>query len=519
MFYFYFLGFLWFLRETRALLFWLYLWQLKEYHWGRFSDHFRTEKGKRIFWKPIFILKIFLVSFALFSFSSKVFLFWYFYASWIFILALIYFFESLKGLKEIFQRTLKRPVLTLKTLFLILIVIVLELLFFSFVFQKFYLFIPQNLYWLTFYLPLQRIYWFTFYLLVFDVFTSLIVTISVFVTHALSVIFFRNPLIKKAKKKRNSFKNLLVIGVTGSYGKTSTKDFLRQILSQKFKVLSTEKHQNSEVGISMSVLNNLKPEHEIFIVEMGAYNKGGIKLLCDITRPKIGLVTGVNEQHLATFGSMENLLSAEGGKELIESLPEDGLAFFNAKNEYCRELYEKTQIKKFLYGKNAELVGLENIEGAKIVAKELGMTDEEIKNGLSKVQNQLPGIQVKKNKDGLNIIDASYSANPDGVIAHLEYLKTFPGKRIIVMPCLIELGKASSEIHKKIGEKISEVCDLSIITTKERFKEIQEKAGNKAVFIENPKEIFKRIKNFFKPGDNLLIEGRVPKSLMRLLGI
>ncbi len=258
-------------------------------------------------------------------------------------------------------------------------------------------------------------------------------------------------------------------------------------------------------------LDNLKPEHEIFIVEMGAYNRGGIKLLCSISKPKIGILTGINEQHMATFGSQENIV--KGKYELIESLPKDGVAFFSAKNKYCVELYNKTQIKKFLYGDTAKFMGEEDLLGAVAVARELGMTEEEISRACDKIENKFPGIQVKKGINGLNIIDATYSANPDGVISNLEYLKSFPGRKIIIMPCLIELGKASKEIHKRIGVKINEVCDLAIITTKDRLKEIKEGAGGKVLFMESPREIFNKIESFCAGGDVVLLESRVRNSL------
>ena len=109
------------------------------------------------------------------------------------------------------------------------------------------------------------------------------------------------------------------------------------------------------------------------------------------------------------------------------------------------------------------------------MAKALGMTEKEIASVAKKIKNRIPGIQLKKGINGLTIIDATYSANPDGVIGHLDYLKTLPGKKIIIMPCLIELGKASKNVHKRIGEKIGEICDLAIITTKDRFKEISKR--------------------------------------------
>ncbi|OGZ23199.1 MAG: hypothetical protein A3A08_00900 [Candidatus Nealsonbacteria bacterium RIFCSPLOWO2_01_FULL_41_9] len=328
-------------------------------------------------------------------------------------------------------------------------------------------------------------------------------------------VIWRKSFLKKARLKREGFKNLLVIGITGSYGKTSTKEFLYDILSQKFRVLATKEHQNSEVGIARCILNELKPEHEIFIVEMGAYSKGGIKLLCDMVKPKIGVLTGINEQHMATFGSQENIIKAK--YELIESLPEDGMAFFTAKNKYCVELYDKTLRRgsgqAFLYGQDAAFFGQENILGAQAVARELGIIAE----------NSSPPklLSIKEGANGLNIIDSTYSANPTGVIAHLDYLTLrFPqGKKVLVMPCLIELGSASRDVHRRIGQKISEVCDLAIITTKDRFKEIKETAGDKAVFMENPKEIFEKIKSICKEGDNVLLESRIPKLLIELLHV
>src|SRR3989338_7242095 len=102
------------------------------------------------------------------------------------------------------------------------------------------------------------------------------------------------------------------------------------------------------------------------------------------------------------------------------------------------------------------------------------MTDQEISGAVKEIENRFPGAQIRKGINGLTIIDVTYSAIPDGVMAGLEYLRTFPGKKVIVMPCLIELGKASKGVHKRIGEKIAEVCDLAIITTRDRFEDIQE---------------------------------------------
>lgn len=539
--------FFWFIRETKSILFWLYLWQLKEYHIGRFIDHFRTEKGKKLFFNPLFILKIILFFYALFLAFYPRLLPLPAYASWILILIVVYFFEVTKFFLDLIQKKLKKPVLTKKTGVLISSTLILEIIFISFLF-----------------LNVKNIFWFAFYFLTFDLLTPFISSVIVLIFQ-LPTVFFRNQIIEKAKEKRAKFKNLTVIGITGSYGKTSTKEFLYTILSEKFRVLKTKEHQNSEVGISQCILNDLRPEHEIFIVEMGAYNKGGIKLLCDITKPQIGILTGINEQHMATFGSLDSIIKTK--YELIESLTKMGFAIFNGDNEYCRELYKMANVSKRIcyttffaaahevvrgdfwtkeiklekeslyfkvfsrWGEIAEfkvnLLGehyAQNILMAAIVAKEvLGMTLDEIAKASQKIKPEQGGMRLIKTRDGLNIIDTTYSANPDGVTSHLEYLKVWPGKKVIIMPCLIELGKATIEVHKRIGQKIGEVCDLAIITTREHFQEIGEGAtekglkGENILFTENPKEIFEKIKSFCQPADVILLEGRISKELMELL--
>jgi UDP-N-acetylmuramoyl-tripeptide--D-alanyl-D-alanine ligase len=533
---FFLISFFWFIRTIKTILFWVYLWQLKEYHLGRFLDHFRTEKGKRLIFNYLQFLKIFLIS-GPFLFSSI----------FPFILIFLYFGETAIFIRNFLQKRLIKPVLTKKTVLILSIAISGAIL------------IPIILY-----LSLKNLIWIAFWLLIIDIFLPILISLLVLILQPLAVLG-RYQIIKRAKEKKAQFEDLLVIGITGSYGKTSTKEFLATILEDKFKVLKTKEHQNSEVGISQCILNDLKPEYEIFIVEMGAYNRGGIKLLCDITKPKIGILTGINEQHMATFGSQENIIRAK--YELIESLPERGLAIFNGDNKFCLELYQKTHRSKRLCGKKSaiarnlpetnfdlwvedikvekdfisfkvfsrngessefkvNLLGANNVENillASCCAKELGMSLKEIARACEKIQPEQGAMKLLRGKNGLNIIDSTYSANPHGVISHLEYLKIWPSKKVIVMPCLIELGRASKEVHKRIGEKIGEVCDLAIITTKDKYKEIREgalKGGMTEIdifYFEDPKEIYDKIKAFCRPGDVILLESRVPKQLISLL--
>jgi len=532
---------LWALHQIKAILFWVYLWQLKEYHRKRFIDHFRTHKGKSIFFnwqigiKIVFLCLLFLV--------KSIFL--------VYIVLLLYLLGSLKSLVNFYKRRLKKPIFTFKATiicggcFMLFAFIVSILLVFG-------VDIIQLVQWL----------------LVMDLLTFLFVSLFVFLMHPLTL-FFQYRLLQKAKNKREKFRDLIVIGITGSYGKTTTKEIISFVLAHKFKVLKTEKHINAEVGIAKTILEKLS-DQEIFVVEMGAYERGKIKQVCKMVKPKIGVLTGINQQHMATFGSQKNIV--KGKFELIEALPEDGVAVVNWDNRFISSKLKsqkskpqlKSQklknikiIKYAIKNKNEADVWAEDVkvqkeklsfwistkEGKKefcevnligghnvyailaacAVAKELGMSLNEIIQILKEIKPDFGAMKLKRGVGGINVIDASYSANPDGVISALDYLKIWENKKVIVMPCLIELGSVSKEVHRKIGEKIAEVCDLAIITTKDRFKEIQEGAIKKGmnkegiVFIDQPKKIAETIKNFCQEKDIVLLEGRVPSGLVDLL--
>lgn len=529
------LSIFWFFREAKHILFWIFLWQLKEYHVGRLLDHLQTHKGRSLILNPLLFAKIILLILFLQNNALSSFVFAF--------LFLIYFFESAVFLKSLLSKQAKMPVGTFKARFLLVISFAIAV-----------SFIPLQFAWL----------------LAFDILTPLFISAVVLFFQPFSV-YARNKVLKNAAAKRNSLKNLTVIGITGSYGKTSTKEFLATILSKKFNVAATKEHQNSEIGIAKYILNDLNSKHQIFIVEMGAYKKGGIRLLCSIVKPKIGIVTGVNEQHLALFGSLENLLSAEGGGELADALPRrlpdgsQGILAVNGDNKYCLDLLRKSsnlpanQEKKYTLGNKSidadiwtedilvekdsvsflavnklremahfkvGVLGRQNIQNllaAVLIARELGMSIEEISDACKNIKQEQAGMVLKKGKLGVDIIDSSYSANPSGVFADLEYLNIFTNKKAIIMPCLIELGPKSAEIHKKIGQKIGEVCSLAIITSKDKFEYLKKGAvesgmrpGN-ILLCDKPEEISTIISLFCKSGDAVLLEGRIPPKVIELL--
>jgi len=525
---------LWLIRTFKYVLFWLYLWQLKEYHIGRFLDHFRTYKGQKLLFNPLYSIKTLLAF--LFVFETK------FFSLWFSLLVFIYIAEVLVFARQIYFKAVKKPVKTSKTLFLATVSFTVAGVFMFWVFAK----TPE----------VQQPFW----LLVFDILVPVIISAIVLLFQPFFVLA-RNNILKKAKQKIAEFKDLKVIGITGSYGKTSTKEFLTTILSEKYKVLGTKEHQNSEMGIAKCILENLNKDHQIFVVEMGSYKKGGIKLLCDIVKPEIGVVVGVNEQHLSLFGSLQNLLSAEGGGELAEALPQDGLLILNGDNKYCLDLYKKTNKNKKTYSinrgkinsdiwaedvavtknyvsfmaidKNREaghfqvnVLGKQNVQNllaAILVARELGMDFGKISEACINIKQEQAGMLLKIGKHGIDIIDSSYSANPDGVLADLDYLSIFPQKKIIVMPCLIELGNKSAVIHEKIGQKIGKTCNLAIISTKENFESIKKGAvyagmdAKNIIFCENPEDIYSIVTLQSTKGDTVLLEGRVPNKLINLL--
>ena len=554
-----FLILFWTIRCVKAELFWLYLLQLKEYKLKRFVDHFRTEKGQRILLDKINLLKMVLVFISPFIYGLL----------GAAVLG-IYLAESAVIIKNLLGPGVKKPVITSKSASLIIIFVALQILFGILALQ---------------YVP--NFNELALYLLVFDI---LIPVISLLIIAPLKPInrLLRQKIINAAKQKRTKLENLLVIGITGSYGKTSTKEFLYEILKDKFNVIRTPEHVNTEIGASHFILDKVTPKHEIFICEMGAYERGEIRETADIVKPQIGMFLGANEQHLSLFGSMDNLLKAEGGEELLEALKNNqqqnnsktqkALAIFNGNNPYAYELWKRADIPKrityvpnlleivnpekrdvraenirvakdhiafkVLTNKNSkgvefkvDVIGGHNIENILLcvaLGEMIGMTLGEIAEAARNIKPLPRTMSMLKNKDGVNIINSTYSSNPSALIAHLEYLKVWDptssrsaglrrARKIVIMPCLIELGSESGRIHESLGKSLARVADLVIVTTKDKFADILSGASSSIgtdaakemmFYIEDPAKIIEKIKDFCRKGDVILLEGRLPDKLI-----
>lgn len=321
-----------------------------------------------------------------------------------------------------------------------------------------------------------------------------ILVLAYFITYPIEKLI-SNSYIKKAKQKLEKQKNLKVIGITGSYGKTSLKNILGTILSEKFKVCKTPASYNTPLGIAKTVLSNLDNDDEIFIAEMGAKQRGDIKELCEIVRPDIGIITGIGNQHLLTFGTIENVAKTKG--ELADFLElNGGKLFVNVDFKAAQNLADsyKNSIKSSVfcnYGVFAEniktsskgseftlsingekikcntiLLGKHNISNILIaasVAAELGLALQEIANGISKLATISHRLEILKSTSTYTIIDDAYNSSVEGSKASLDVLSKFDGRKFIITPGLVELGREQFNSNFEFGKDMAAVCDYVII--------------------------------------------------------
>ena len=367
---------------------------------------------------------------------------------------------------------------------------------------------------------------------------------------------FRRHFVRSAKRIFRSHPNLQVIAVTGSYGKTSTKEIIAHILSARYCVLKTPRSFNTVMGICRVIRESLAPDHEIFVVEMGAYKKGEIKALCQLTPPNIGVLTAIGPQHLERFKTLERV--AEAKYELMEHLPPNGRAIFNGDDPYCRKLAERSApfiVRRYGLdpandGLNvwAERVGvspqgtefdLHTVEGPSIhiitqllghhnvsnilaaasVAVECGMTLQEIAgaiNSLEPVEHRLQKIQ---GAGGVTVIDDAYNANPAGVQVALEVLHQLPGEqKILVTPGMVELGEREEAEHRQMGMLAADVCDYVILVGAKRTRAIAEGLRKKdfpidrLMVVQNLDEATQCLQTFVGPTDVVLFENDLPDT-------
>lgn len=491
---------LWFFSTIKTVLFHTYFWQLKEYRLDRIIPHLKLKSGQRAFLFPLSLTKwVLILLFLVAPMPVK---------TWLsFFVGGVFLVEFFVFLKKVLVRGLYRPRFTLRTGEIVLGALLLVIL------GAIWLFLKDVSFWV-----------FALGLLFLERLIILIVILEAYLTK-LPASIGKEIKIRKAKEKLKLAKNLKVIGITGSYGKTSTKDFIAQILSKKYKVARNRGTNNTKIGIAQNILKELKKDTEVFVVEMGAYKKGEIADICRLVRPNIAVVTGINEQHLAIFGSLKNLIEAK--YEIVETLLPNGVAIFNGNNPYCLKMAQKAskKYKTILYQKGkieakAPLIGrhnLENVAAAIAVAKEMGMKDDEIKEAIAKLKPASRGLRKVKGIGNLTFIDDTFSSNPNGFLAALDCLQKFKSKtKVVITTGIIELGSVSAKVHQKIGQAMQKTADLVILTDDNFLNDIQRGMGkeNKRVIVENrPNKIITLLKEK-SPKVVVLLEGRLPARII-----
>lgn len=310
-------------------------------------------------------------------------------------------------------------------------------------------------------------------------------------------------------------KSQIVIGITGSFGKTSTKEILSHVLRAKFKVCQTLGTNNTAIGVAITVLKQLKPSHQYFVVEMGAYRKGEIKTICQIVKPKIAVITGITDQHLSLFCSQENLIQAKS--ELLLALPAKSLAFFNGRNSITKKLsnqfphlitinyyFPKNRFTTNLLGDFQQL----NLQAAYQIAQKLKLSPQLIRARFKNIPAYKTMLVKKIGFNHCLVINDSYNANPEGFKAVINYVKTlnYPYK-ILITSGMIELGSASEKHYREIG-KLARTVFTQILLTKPDILKFFPQAQVEP----EPGKIINKLS--LNPQTLVLLEGRLPNKFI-----
>ncbi|MBQ9963797.1 MAG: UDP-N-acetylmuramoyl-tripeptide--D-alanyl-D-alanine ligase [Clostridia bacterium] len=301
-----------------------------------------------------------------------------------------------------------------------------------------------------------------------------------------------NRYVRDAKRRITERPDLTVIGITGSYGKTSTKNFLHALLSVRYNVLMTPESYNTTMGVVRTIRERLRPSHQIFIAEMGAKNTGDIAEICDLVSPQYGIISSIGEQHLETFKTIDNIVATKF--ELADALPSDGALFACGDNPYIRSrLQEKAPLcPTVLYGLEngdvcvsdlhvsltgstftitvngesqtftTKLLGVHNIQnlaGCIAVAYHLGISLPEMAYAVRLLKPVEHRLQLLPN----GYIDDAYNSNPAGFRGALDVLKQFDAERVLVTPGMVELGERQDALNRELGEYAANCCDIAVL--------------------------------------------------------
>lgn len=314
--------------------------------------------------------------------------------------------------------------------------------------------------------------------------------------------------INDAKRILREKSDMKIVGITGSYGKTSTKNIVSAILAEEYNTVMTPKSFNTTLGVVRSIRENIRPYTDLFVCEMGAARVGEIKEICDIVKPDFSVITSIGPQHLTTFKSIENV--QKGKFEIITNSKKDTVAVLNIDNEYIYNGIKKYALDKQVvtysmdnkkadyyvenitlgeqgsnftvkskdeeYNVTTKLLGKHNIYNivcAIAIAKLMNISKEKIEKAVKKLEPVEHRLELKRMQNILTL-DDSFNSNPEGSKAAIECLTMFEGKyRVLVTPGMIELGEKTYELNKKLGEYATK-CDYVILVGDKTTKPIKD---------------------------------------------
>ena len=352
-----------------------------------------------------------------------------------------------------------------------------------------------------------------------------------------------------------------VLGITGSYGKTSTKYVVADLLSARYRVLKTPAGVNTTMGITRVIREELRDEHEAFVVEMSAYGPGEIREVCDVVRPTLGILTAVGVQHLERFGTPERI--AEAKYELIAALPTGAPAVINADDAVCVRLAERARTdgkRVLLYGMGegaarlavrgtefavsargsrfrvitadgqtetfeTKLLGrwnLSNVLAGIAAALEWGVPLAAMKPAVAGLVPAPRRLEIHEEGGVIRILDVA-NANPRGAEMALEVLSQFTGgSRILITPGMVELGPIEAEENRRFGEKAAPVCDYVVLVGAEQTRPIRQGLldggfpADKVLTARQAQDVTEFLAGIVRPGDILLYENRLPDTYLEV---
>jgi UDP-N-acetylmuramoyl-tripeptide--D-alanyl-D-alanine ligase len=354
-----------------------------------------------------------------------------------------------------------------------------------------------------------------------------------------------------ARYALNLHPDLDVVGITGSLGKTTTKEVVAGVLGARRRVLKSEGNLNSEIGLPMTVLNGLDRPHQIAVLEMAMYQLGDVRLLARLARPRIGVVTAVLPVHLERLGTIDRIQQAK--QELVEELPTNGVAVLNADDPRVARMAQATSARVVHYGVSeqaevrAEQIqshGLRGVEfdllhagerhrvhlpllGTHSVHAALAATAVALEEGLSLAEaaEALHGLSptlrllVVDGINGSRVVDDSYNASPESVLAALNLLRELPGRRkVAVLGDMLELGSEEEAGHRRVGNRAAAVLNL-LIAYGPRSKITADEAAraglsrDQVLEAETLEEIIAYLRSWLRPGDDVLVKGSLAMGM------